>query len=91
MGRSLVSLGSKGHGTLVAYSDYQEVLETAQSLLPPNCTVTLLADRGFDHGELIRWLVKQEWHWAIRAKCDLNVQRANGFRAKIGDLVAPKE
>ncbi len=75
----------------VAYSDYQAVLEITQSLLPPSCTVTLLADRGFDHGELIRWLVAQRWHWAIRAKCDLNVQRANGVTAKIGDLVAPKE
>ena len=76
---------------MVAYSDYQAVLETAQSLLPPNCTVTLLADRGFDHGELIRWLIGQEWHWAIRAKCDLNVSRANGYTCKVADLVAPKE
>ena len=75
----------------VAYSDYQVVLETAQSLLPADCTVTLLADRGFDHREFIRWLMEQRWHWAIRAKCDLNVQRANGAPAKIGDLVAPKE
>lgn len=75
----------------VAYSDYQEVLETAQSLLPPNCKVTLLADRGFDHGELIRWLIAQEWHWAIRAKCDLKIKRANGYSCKVGDLIAPKE
>ena len=75
----------------VAYSDYQAVLETAQSLLPPNCRVTLLADRGFDHGELIRWLIHQEWHWAIRAKCDLNLKRTNGYTCKVGDLIAPRE
>lgn len=80
------------HGSAsVAYSDYRETLETAQSVLPANCTVTLLADRGFDHGECIRWLIEQQWHWAIRAKCDLNVKRANGYTAKIGELVAPKE
>lgn len=75
----------------VAYSDYQEVLETAQLLLPPNCRVTLLADRGFDHGEFIRWLIQHEWHWAIRAKRDLNVERANGHSCKVSDLIAPKE
>ena len=75
----------------VAYRDYQEVLETAQSLLPPDCIVTLLADRGFDHGELIRWLIEHQWHWAIRAKRDLNIKRANGITAKIEELIAPKE
>jgi len=75
----------------VAYSDYQQVIETASALLPPNCTVTLLADRGFDHGELINWLIQQQWHWAIRAKRDLNVQRANGHSCKVGDLIAPKD
>ena len=75
----------------VAYSDYREVVELAQSLLPANCIVTLLADRGFDHGEFIRWLNKQSWHWAIRAKRDLNIERTNGFIGKIGDLIAPKE
>lgn len=75
----------------VAYSDYQEILETAQALLPSNCKVTLLADRGFDHGEFIRWLIEQQWHWAIRAKRDLKVERANGHSCKVADLIAPKE
>jgi hypothetical protein len=75
----------------VAYDDYQDVLETAQSLLPPDCTVTLLADRGFEHGELMRWLIQQQWHWAIRAKRDLNIERANGHCCKVEDLIPPKE
>lgn len=75
----------------VAYSDYQEVLSTAQFLLPPNCRVTLLADRGFEHGEFVRWLIEQRWHWAIRAKCDLNIKRANGQFCKVRDLMAPTE
>lgn len=92
-GRSfpLAQLVMEHPSATVAYRDYQAVLETAQSLLPPNCTVTLLADRGFEHGDLIRWLNAQRWHWAIRAKCDLNVKRANGLTAKIGELVAPQE
>lgn len=75
----------------VAYSDYRELLETAQTLLPLNCQVCLLADRGFVHGELIRWLTQQSWHWAIRAKCDLKVMRANGLSCKVAELIAPKE
>lgn len=75
----------------VAYRDYQELLETTKSLLPADCKVTLLADRGFEHGEFIRWLRAQHWHWAIRAKSDLNVERANGFTTKAGDLVPPSE
>lgn len=74
----------------VAYSDYREVLETAQALLPPHCTVTLLADRGFDHGAFIRWLIQQRWHWAIRAKSDLKIERANGHCCKVGELIAPQ-
>ena len=75
----------------VAYTDYRGLLETAQALLPPKCQVFLLADRGFDHGELIRWLTQQSWHWAIRAKCDLNVTRANGQTHKVAELIAPKD
>ena len=75
----------------VAYSDYQELLATAQSLLPAHCSVTLLADRGFEHGEFIRWLIEQQWHWAIRAKCDLKIQRANGHCCQVGELIAPMD
>ena len=39
--------------------------------MPKDVQVTFLADRGFEHGELIRWLNQQGWDWAIRAKCDL--------------------
>lgn len=75
----------------VAYSDYSELLTTAQQLLPPNCQVTLLADRGFLHGELIRQLTRQSWHWAIRAKCDLKITRANGRTYQVADLIAPQD
>jgi hypothetical protein len=75
----------------VAYSDYHSLLETTQALLPPKCQVVLLADRGFEHGELIRWLTQQSWHWAIRAKCDLNITRTNGLTCKVEDLIAPQE
>lgn len=45
------------HGSAtVGFEDYAPVLETTLRLLPPECQVMLLADRGFEHSALIRWL-----------------------------------
>jgi hypothetical protein len=76
------------HGSAsVAFADYCTVLGTAQAVLPPDCQVTLLADRGFEHGELIRWLQNQQWAWAIRAKSDLKVTLASGRSESVGNLL----
>lgn len=80
------------HGSAsVAYQDYRCVLEAARTVLPLNCQPTLLADRGFEHGELIGWLQTQQWSWAIRAKSDLKVTLANGTTAAVADLLPPSE
>lgn len=39
----------------VAFEDYCPLLEQTLSVLPANSRITLLADRGFEHGELMRW------------------------------------
>jgi hypothetical protein len=76
------------HGSAtVGFADYCTVLGTAQAVLPPDCQVTLLADRGFEHGELIRWLQNQQWAWAIRAKSDLKVTLASGRSESVGSLL----
>lgn len=62
------------------------MLEMALAVLPPNCRVILLADRGFEHGELICWLQAHRWSWAIRAKSDLKVTLANGQTRHVSDL-----
>jgi Transposase DDE domain len=60
------------HGSAtVGFEQYRPVLEQAKARLPKGVTVTLLADRGFEHGELIRWARRANWYWAIRAKSDL--------------------
>ena len=62
-GRSIV-LAQKvlEHGSAtVAGEDYLPVIQAAQAVLPTGCSVTLLAERGFEHGELIRWLRQQQW------------------------------
>lgn len=80
------------HGSAtVGFEHYRPVLEQTQRVLPPECSVTLLADRGFDHGELMRWLKQQRWHWAIRAKSDLLVTLASGRTQAISECLPPPE
>jgi Transposase DDE domain len=67
------------HGSAtVGFEQYRPVLEQAKARLPKGVTVTLLADRGFEHGELIRWARRANWYWAIRAKSDLLITTIAG-------------
>jgi Transposase DDE domain len=78
------------HGSAtVGFEDYSVVLAMAQQRLPQGVEVTLLADRGFEHGALIRWLQQQQWNWAIRAKSDLNVTLSTGSTAAVAELLPP--
>ncbi len=80
------------HGSAtVAFADYCSVLDAAEAVLPPNCQITLLADRGFEHGELIRWLRSHQWSWAIRAKSDLKITLSNAQTASVADLLPEPE
>lgn len=80
------------HGSAtVAFDAYRPVLEQALTLLPPDCRVTLLADRGFEHGELIRWCNQQQWDWSIRAKSNLSILLASGVSQSVAQLLPPVE
>jgi hypothetical protein len=80
------------HGSAtVGFEQYKPVLERAQAVLPPKVQVTLLADRGFEHGELMRWLNKQQWNWAIRVKVDLLVTTPNGRTQPVESYFPPPE
>lgn len=80
------------HGSAtVAFEVYRCVLESALAVIPSQCEVTLLADRGFEHADLIRWLQTHQWSWAIRAKSDLNVTLASGNQEPVSNLLPPTE
>lgn len=80
------------HGSAtVGFDTYRNVLETAQIVIPQGAQVTLLADRGFEHGELMRWLNQQQWNWVIRAKSDLIVHLASGRQRPVRALLPPSE
>ncbi len=73
----------------VGFSHYRPLLEAALNRLPSRCQVTLLADRGFEHGALIRWLRSQNWSWAIRAKSDLDITLSPGQTRTVAQLLPP--
>lgn len=74
------------HGSAtVGFSDYVSVLEMASLALPPNCRVTFLADRGFEHTQLIHWLNRHNWSWYIRAKSDLSI-KGHGYSKPLSEL-----
>lgn len=80
------------HGSAtVAFVDYAPVLEAALAVIPKTCDITLLADRGFEHGDLIRWLQVHHWSWAIRAKSDLKITLSNGETASVANLLPASE
>lgn len=80
------------HGSsTVGFEQYQPVLETAKSRLPTGVKPTLLADRGFEHGELMRWLTTQEWNWGIRVKSNLQITFKNGRTQSLKELFPPKD
>jgi len=56
------------HSTSVAHDRYRDLLERANRLLPLECRVVLLADRGFADVKLMAQLRELGWHWRIRIK-----------------------
>lgn len=55
----------------VAFTEYRGVLGFASKLLR-GYEVVLLADRGFLHGELIRW-IRRTAGWQMRVRCKQNI------------------
>lgn len=90
--RSLGYLPVLDHGSAtVGFEQYQPVLECAKRLLPEHSKITLLADRGCEHSQLIHWLTQQKWSWAIRVKSNLQVQLANGCTQSVEQLIPPQQ
>lgn len=53
----------------VAFRDYRGLLRYAESVFPSGQEMVLLADRGFVHLELLRWIKDQpRWHIRLRMK-----------------------
>jgi len=62
---------------MVSFATYQAVLNQVRQLLPAARRVTVLADRGFLHEQLIRYAQHHHWHYRIRMLGSTLVQRPN--------------
>ncbi|MBE9044924.1 transposase [Pleurocapsales cyanobacterium LEGE 10410] len=67
----------------ISFTDYQELLGQAQTRLPKDTKVVVLADRGFVHTELMKMLTDQlRWHYRIRIKSNNWIWRGNWCQPK---------
>ena len=71
----------------VAYETYRALLDTAATLLPLNCEVVFLADRGFADTALMAHATRLGWHWRIRIKSSFVVYRRGQRRLKLSNYV----
>ena len=69
----------------VAHETYQPLLDTAATLLPLNCGVVFLADRGFADTALMAHATRLGWHWRIRIKNCFVVYRRGQRRLKLSN------
>jgi hypothetical protein len=77
------------HGSAtVGFEHYRPVLEQALALIPARCSVSILADRGFLHHDLIQWANTGHWSWAVRGKVDTTITLASG-RAQPAQAFCP--
>lgn len=71
----------------VSLEAYLGLLEKAAELLPLNCNVVFLADRGFVDTDLMAYLSETlQWHWRIRIKSNFWVYRPGKQRCKVGQV-----
>jgi len=69
----------------VAYEVYAYLLDEAAKLVPANCAVVFLADRGFADTDLMQHLTHLRWHWRIRIKGSFQVYYQGKFH-KLQDV-----
>jgi hypothetical protein len=76
--------------TKVGFEDYQPVLEQVCSIVPLGLVITLLADRGFVHEQLLHYLHEQQWHFRLRLMSNTLVHLPNQTVSAVGDLCPPE-
>jgi len=73
----------KHASSAVAFDAYKDLLNrAAQLLLPFQCQVVFLADRGFADTDLMAHLTKLGWQWRIRLKGNFLIHRPGRRRCK---------
>lgn len=76
-------------GTQVGFEDYQPVLDQVREMMPSGLIITLLADRGFVHAQLLHYLREKRWHFRLRLMGKTLVHLEDGTVSAVGDLCPP--
>jgi hypothetical protein len=76
--------------TSIKFTAYADLLRSAAQLLPLDCQVVLLADRGFVDVRLMQLAVELGWHFTLRAKSSILVYRAFHDSCRLGRLMPAK-
>lgn len=74
---------------MVSFDAYRPVLDQVRTLVPNGVIITLLADRGFLHEQLITYTRQQGWHVRLRMTSDTLVQRPGQPTKAVAQLCPP--
>ena len=74
----------------VKFTAYADLLRAAAMLLPLDCQVVLLADRGFVDVRLMQLAVELGWHFTLRAKSSVLIYRPCHDACRLGRLMPAK-
>jgi hypothetical protein len=75
------AIDSRSHS--IAFDRYVELLRQAADLLPADCDITLLGDRGFGHRKLMKWCRLAGWDFVLRVKSDSWIVLPDGSRKQL--------
>jgi hypothetical protein len=84
-----LAIDSRSHS--IAFDRYVELLKQTADLLPPDCDVTLLGDRGFGHRKLMTWCTETGWDFVLRLKSDSWMVLPDGRRKQLRSLRPPRQ
>ena len=78
------------NSTSVGYKDYKGILAQAALILPKGQRIVLLADRGFVHAGLVKFVRKHHWGFRLRAKSNTRVRLSDRRHVSMAQLCPPK-
>ena len=84
-----VAVACLGAWQCVAFEAYQPWLRKARWWLRQHPDVMLLADRGFAHHPMMRWLQASSWHDCLRLPCDVLLHGASRYPSLVGQIYPP--
>jgi hypothetical protein len=74
---------------MVSFEAYRPVLDQVAALVPGGVIITLLADRGFLHEQLITYARQHHWHYRLRMTSDTLVHCRGQATKAVDQLRAP--